>query len=185
MEQELEVKILGEDVEEIKKRALSMGAVLISHEKQQNIVIKSSTYDLIEPDSYLRIRILEDLENDIYKNQLTFKKKVHNKTVRENYEYTVEFDDINAMKEILKNLTLDDMREGFKDRYSYEFEGGRLDFDYWDEKTYPYPYLEIEVKNIDDLDRILELLKISKDSVSTKSITQLQEELKEKTNGKI
>ena len=180
MEQELEVKILNEDIEKIKKRAIALGAKKIAHEKQINTVISSSSFDLIEEDSYLRIRQLKDLDNNISKNQLTFKKKIQNDTVREHYEYTVEFDHVDRMKEILKNLQFDQMQEGFKERYSYEFQGARLDFDYWDEKTYPYPYMEIEVKNQKDLKEIIELLEISEENISTKSITQLQQELKER-----
>ena len=127
MEQELEVKILNEDIEKIKERAISLGAVEIAHEKQINTVIDSSSFDLIEKDSYLRIRELQDLNQNISKNQLTFKKKIQNKSVRENHEYTVEFDDVSMMKEILKNLKLDRMSTGYKERYSYSFMGARLE----------------------------------------------------------
>lgn len=179
MEQELEVKILNTDIEKIKERAILLGAKRIGHEKQINTVISSSSYDLIGEDSYLRIRQLEELDQNISKNQLTFKKKIQNDTVRENYEYTIEFDNVEMMKEILRNLQLDQMAVGYKERISYEFKGARLDFDYWDKETYPYPYMEIEVKKQEDLKEILRALEISEENLSTKSITQLQRELKD------
>ena len=55
----------------------------------------------------------------------------------------------------------------------------RLDFDCWDEDFYPYPYLEIEVKNEGHLNEIMKKLGINKDQISTESISELRSKLQE------
>jgi len=178
LERELEVKVLEKDIENLRLYAIEKGAKLIAHEKQKNIVINSNEFNLIEKGSYLRIREVEDLINKKEYREFTFKKKISSDGVKENLEYTVNFDDTENLINILKNLKLDNFIEGYKERYSYEFLNGRLDFDYWDKDTYPYPYLEIEIKNEKDLKDIVEKLNINKDTITTKSIKELQDSLK-------
>ena len=178
MEHELEVKIIGLEIENLMERAVLLGAQKIAHEYQINYIIDSSNYDLIEADSYLRIRQINDIHNNIKRNELTFKKKIPNTSLRENYEYTVEIDNIDNMLKIMENIKLDKVISGKKERISYELMGARLDFDFWNKETYPYPYLEIEVKDEEKLNEILMKMKISKEAISRKSISQLQEELR-------
>ena len=180
MERELEVKVLEKDIEKLRIYAISKGANLIAHEKQKNIIINSNDFELIEKGSYLRIREVEDLINKKHHREFTFKKKISSEGIKENLEYTINFDSTENLINILKNLKLDKFIEGYKERYSYQFLNGRLDFDYWDEKTYPYPYLEIEIENEEDLEFIVQELNIDKNLITTKSIKELQDEIKEK-----
>ena len=46
-----------------------------------------------------------------------------------------------------------------------------------DDNTYPYPYMEVEFKDINDLYTVLKELDIDKGKVSTKSIKELKDEL--------
>ena len=80
------------------------------------------------------------------------------------------------MLEILKNLQFNVVQEGYKKRKTYVYENIRFDLDKWDENTYPYEYMEIEVKKEEDLDKAIELLDINKEQISTKSIMELREE---------
>ena len=52
--------------------------------------------------------------------------------------------------------------------------------DTWDEKTYPYPYMEIEAPDENKLEEIVELLHIPRENISVKSIVELRTELKRK-----
>ena len=62
MEQELEVKILNEDIEKIKERAISLGAVEIAHEKQINTVIDSAESDeVLRSDAAILLSELQNL----------------------------------------------------------------------------------------------------------------------------
>lgn len=91
---------------------------------------------------------------------------------------TTDVGDKETMLRILKDLGFDKIQVGYKERTSYELMGARLDFDKWDPHTYPYPYLEIEVKDFKHLNEVTSALGIPQENISTKSIVQLREELK-------
>ncbi len=180
MERELEFKLLDLNLEKLKEKIIIKGAELIAHEKQINTVIDSSKFPLIEKDSYLRIREIKDLYNNSETTEFTFKRKVKNKKARENYEYTTEVSSKENLIKILENLQLDKQLVGTKERCSYKYKNLRLDFDYWDKKTYPYPYIEVEALNEEELYGFLEEFEINKSHISLKSITDLQNGLKSK-----
>lgn len=81
------------------------------------------------------------------------------------------------MLEILKDLGFNNITVGFKHRKSYRFMKARIDIDTWDKETYPEAYIEIEVKNQDDLKTIVDILGINSDSISTLSIVELKTKL--------
>ena len=178
MNRELEFKLLDLDLDYYKSLILSKGAKLIAHEIQTNTIIDSSLFPLIEKNSYLRIREVKDLLNNVEKKELTFKKKIDNNLVRENLEYTIEFDNLDNLLKILENLKLNKFITGKKERYSYKYKDVRLDFDTWDKNTYPYPYIEIEGKNEEVIFDLLEEIGIDKKHISLKSIAELQDDLK-------
>ncbi len=178
MERELEFKLLGLDFKKYRKLVEDKGGVLIAHEFQKNTVINSEKLNLIDDNCYLRIREVEDILNKTDKKELTFKKKVKNELVRENLEYTIEFDNKENLINILENLKLDKFITGTKERYSYRYKNLRLDFDIWDKDTYPYPYIEVEALNEKDMYEFLKDFEIDKKHISLKSITELQNDLK-------
>ncbi len=175
---EIEVKVLNIDLDEVENKLLDMGAELVAKEYQINTVIDSKDkYIQKKLNSYLRIRETTDLIKNKKDINLTLKKNVGQEEVRKNIEISVEIDDKDAMLNILKDLGYNVIEEGFKERKTYIYDGIQFDLDRWDQKTYPYPYMEIEVKDQDDLQRAIALLNISRDNISTKSITELKEEL--------
>ena len=89
-----------------------------------------------------------------------------------------EVENKEAILQIFHELGYDKIEEGFKERKSYSLQNARFDLDIWDEKTYPYPYMEIEVESQEELDKMIKLLNISEENISTKSIMELKEELK-------
>lgn len=179
METEIEVKVLNVDLNEIEEKLIHLGAKLIAEELQVNTVIDSEdSYIQKDLNSYLRIRETTDLLNNKKTIKFTLKKNFETIKTRKNIEITTIIDNKEAMIEILENLGYNVVREGFKKRKSYIFDGIKFDLDRWDEDTYPYPYMEIEVKNQSDLDKAIRLLNIDERNISTKSITELIEELK-------
>lgn len=179
METEIEVKVLNVDLNEIEEKLIHLGAKLIAEELQVNTVIDSEdSYIQKGLNSYLRIRETTDLLNNKKTIKFTLKKNFETIKTRKNIEITTIIDNKEAMIEILENLGYNVVREGFKKRKSYIFDGIKFDLDRWDEDTYPYPYMEIEVKNQSDLDKAIKLLNIDERNISTKSITELIEQLK-------
>ncbi|MBC8589416.1 class IV adenylate cyclase [Paratissierella segnis] len=178
MTKELEVKVLNMDLNDIEEKIVSLGGRILAKEHQVNTLIDSSKTPIkTYLDAYFRIRETHDILSNTSTVTLTLKKNIKNECIRENIELNTNIEDKDVMLEILKDLGFDKVVEGFKTRISYELEGARLDLDRWDEKTYPYPYMEIEVENKEDLDRLINLLAIDNDNVSTKSIVELREEI--------
>ncbi|GFN34562.1 class IV adenylate cyclase [Tepidimicrobium xylanilyticum] len=180
MAKEIEVKVLNIDLQYMENRLKEMGAKLIAIEDQKNFVIDSKDkYIERELNSYLRIRENKNLITDETNIYLTLKKNVCVKGSRKNIEITTRIEDIESMLSILKDLKYGVVAKGHKLRKSYLYENIRFDLDQWDEETYPYPYMEIEVHNEEDLEKAIELLNIDRKNISTKSIIELKEELKE------
>ncbi len=178
MVKELEVKILNVDLEEMEKKIISLGGRLIAKEVQVNTLIDSTSKPIKESiNAYLRIRETKDLLNNKSDITLTLKKIVSTQGLRENIEMNSQVENKETILQIFKELGYDKIEEGFKERKSYSLQNARFDLDIWDEKTYPYPYMEIEVESQEDLDKIIKLLNIPKENISTKSIMELKNEL--------
>lgn len=176
---ELEVKVLNIDLDEMEEKIKSLGGTLIDKELQVNTLIDSKGKYLENSlDSYLRIRETKSLLKKNIKYTLTMKKNIEREGIRENIETNVDISNKEAMVNILENLGYLVYQEGYKERTSYLLNGARLDLDKWDKATYPYPYMEIEVKHEDELEGIVKMLSISKEDVSIKSILELRKELK-------
>ncbi len=176
---ELEVKVLNIDLDEMEEKIKSLGGTLIDKELQVNTLIDSKGKYLENSlDSYLRIRKTKSLLKKNIKYTLTMKENIEREGIRENIESNVDISNKEAMVNILKNLGYIVYQEGHKERTSYLLNGARLDLDKWDKATYPYPYMEIEVKHEDELEGIVKMLSISKENVSIKSILELRKELK-------
>lgn len=179
MEKELEVKVLGMDLGIIEAKIVNLKGELIADELQVNTLIDSSKNPIKDSvDAYLRVRETKDLLKGKVNVVLTLKKNIKNKDLRENIELNSEIEDRNTVLEILENLGFDKVEVGHKKRRSYMLKGARIDLDEWDKETYPYPYMEIEVKDSKHLNQITSLLEIPQANISNKSIVELKEELK-------
>lgn len=179
MERELEVKVLGMDLDRLEKKIIALGGELIGKEIQENILIDSKARPIKSYlDGYLRIRETKDLLKDEKRINFTLKKNMDLKGIRDNIEINAGIKDKNKLLKILEELGFDKIERGYKERKSYRLKAGRIDFDKWDERTYPYPYVEIEVDSRKHLNDIISLLEIPQENISTKSIVELRKELK-------
>ncbi|MDY0236220.1 MAG: class IV adenylate cyclase [Gudongella sp.] len=178
MEKELEVKVLGVDINNIEEKIVKMGGVLIANEEQINTLIDSKNNPIKSyVDAYLRIRETKDNLTGSEKIELTLKKSIKNKELRENEELNVVLESKETMLDIFKNLGFTNVSVGFKHRKSYRFMDARIDLDTWDKETYPESYIEIELKDKKDLSVILDKLGINSKNISTLSIVELKEKL--------
>ncbi|NLX62949.1 MAG: class IV adenylate cyclase [Tissierellia bacterium] len=178
MSKEIEVKVLNVDLLEMEKKLKELGAKLVAEEYQINTVIDTKErYIENKLNSYLRIRESKNLLTGESSIKLTLKKNIGRERARQNIEITTKIDNKEAMLEILKNLQYNVVQEGHKRRKTFIYDNIRFDLDKWDQNTYPYEYMEIEVKKEEDLEKAIKLLNISKEQISTKSIMELREEL--------
>lgn len=177
MVKELEVKVLNVDLDEMEQKLKSLGAILTSKEEQLNRLIDSKDNFIQKNlDSYIRIRETKSLLNKDIKITLTLKKNISREGIRENIEINTDIMDIDSMLEILGHLGYNVIQEGFKKRTSYTLGNVRFDLDIWDKNTYPYPYMEIEVNDEEELKEMIKLLEIPIENISTKSIVELRTE---------
>lgn len=178
MTKELEVKVLDIDKKDIEERLQNLGAKLISKEYQINTLYDSDD-KIIEKlgDGYLRVRETKNLLTEELEIFFTLKKNISSDKARENIEIETMVTDKDALNTILEHLNIKVIHEGTKERISYIYENIRFDIDTWDMSTYPYPYLEIEVTDKEDIEKAVKLLGINAESVTTKSIRELRSEL--------
>ena len=128
---------------------------------------------------YFRIRITHFVEKNKDEVELTFKERIKDDVLRKSKEHTVVIDKLSPMIETLRLLGYDSFEETKKNRRSYTFRGARFDFDTHEKTVLPYPYLEIEVKDKNKLDALLKELDIKDEYVSTLSIKELIEKVKD------
>lgn len=178
MSREIEVKVIGIDIDLLEDRLKNIGAELISIEEQKNIIL--DTKDKLKnssENSYLRIRETNNKLLNTIDREITFKENISNKKARENIEIESKISDIDSMLKILSILGYDILTIGYKYRKSYMYNNIRFDLDTWDQDTYPESYMEIEVESEEELDRAITLLKIKKENITTDSIVELKKKL--------
>ena len=174
MQREIEVKVINIVPSEIEEKLMKLGGERINKEKQTNYTFEPNDGEFTN--GYLRIResYVDEKKQPI---ELTFKEVKTDEEVRINNEFTVHIDSVSMMTSILEKMGIKLKYKGDKERISYIYKGQRFDIDTWDKNTYPHPYMEIEFTNQTKIDEILEDLNISKDQVTTKSISDLISEL--------
>lgn len=174
MQREIEVKVLNIVPKEMEEKLISLGAEKVSREFQTNYTFEPKDGEFEK--GYLRIResLIDGKKAPI---ELTFKEVKNEKDVRINNEFTVHIDSVSMMTSILDKMGVKLKYKGEKERISYRYKGQRFDIDTWDKNTYPHPYMEIEFTNQSKIDEILEDLGIEKGKVTTKSISDLINEL--------
>ena len=167
IEKEIEIKVLGYSLDELKKMVDDLGAEFQGVEEQSNYRFETPN---VEEDSYLRLRV-----TDKY-SKFTFKKRLASEGARTNSELTTRIEDPETFLQIMDEIGMNYSLQK-KTRYKYLLDEFVFDIDEWDKEVYPYPYLEIEAPSQEDLDKILTRLNIPKENISTKSIGELINEL--------
>lgn len=171
MNKELEVKVLGIDLDTLEKKLLDLGAVLRGDEHQINRIYAPPALEGSK--SYLRIRSVKDQLVNEERTELTLKQHLHDEGVRTNLEFTTEVESGEVLATILVKIGIGEGVVAEKMRKSYALKGAIIDLDRWSDEIYPDPYAEIEVESPEQLEEILALLGIEEKMLSTKSIKEL------------
>ena len=174
---EREVKVLNIDKDEIEKKLIDVGAILLKDEEQTNIRFDTELDFLKKQyNGYLRIRITKNLLNGDTKNTLTFKKSVSRGKLRVNEETETEISNSEETIKILQFLGYNKKRPGYKHRRSYSYDNITYEIDTWDIETYSKPYLEIEMSSEEELEKAIKLLDLDRSQITTKSIDELRKD---------
>ena len=174
---ELEVKVLNIDKEEIEKKLIAIGAVLVKDENQINYRFDTDDYYLKKTyDGYLRIRITDDILSGESKSTMTFKKNLKRDSLRINEEINTDLSNWENAAKIIGLLGYKQKRPGYKHRRSYMYENILFEIDTWDEETYAKPYLEIEVSSGEELEKAIRILNLDRSQITSKSIDELRKD---------
>ncbi len=174
---EIEVKVLNIDKEEIQNKLIKLGATLLKDEEQTNIRFDSEDKFLRNKyKGYLRIRTTKNNLTGETISTLTLKRNISRDEFRVNEEIETQILNVDETIRILKALRYYPKAPGKKLRKSYLYDGILFEIDEWDKDIYPEPYLEIEVTNKKDLERAIELLGLDRKNISAKSIDELIKE---------
>ncbi|QSX05489.1 class IV adenylate cyclase [Sedimentibacter sp. zth1] len=174
---EIEVKVLYINKNEIINKLEKLGARLVKNEEQINIRFDTGNSHLKNTyHGYLRIRITKNNLDGKITNTLTLKKNLSREKFRVNEEIETEISNVEETIKILQSLNLIKKKPANKHRISYIYDDILFEIDEWDKTIYPYPYLEIEVKDKDKLERAIDLLDLDRENVTAKPIDELLKE---------
>lgn len=175
---EREIKVMGMSVKEMEELIENTGGFFICRKEMINIMFDNK--NIITPYGYLRLRItrLSGETPDKEHYELTFKEDVYNEEgYRESVEHNIAVDNVENTLGFLKAIGYEVSENRTKMRTVYMLGTTTIEIDEWDKSVYPEPYMEIEFKNKSEMEKILSILKIKPEQVSTKSINQLIYEL--------
>lgn len=168
VEKEIEVKVLGFQINDYIDMVEKIGAQKIATEEQINHrFVDAKT----KGDSYLRLREVDG------RGYFTLKERSSSQNARVNSELMTEISEPKTFLKIADRLGIRYTSES-KKRIKYVLDDFVFDIDKWSEEVYPYPYMEIEAKSTQALQDIIDRLGISEEHISTKSIKELRDDLK-------
>lgn len=170
---EIEVKILEIDIKNICRLLEEANATLVKREHQINTIYDFEDLRLHSVKGYARIReVTDNLRN---KNQvfMTTKKMISQEKYKEMEENEVEISDAKEGHNIFKSLDLKVRKILIKDRISYKYKHSLVEIDNVDHKEYPFPLLEIETQNEDELKEIVKLLGYTMNDITSLTMSEI------------
>lgn len=175
---EIEVKILNIDIDQIREKLKDIGALLVKKENQINYMYDFPGEPLYKNyKGFCRIRDIESMLDKTRKYILGVKKMISQEQYKIMKEEETEVFDLESTKNILVELGMINVRTDIKYRESYKYDGVLYEIDIWDKDIYPHPYLEVEAKDEKSLNIAIELLGFDLNQTTTKNLKELREDL--------
>jgi adenylate cyclase class 2 len=173
---EIEVKVLGVDVEEVRNKIIKLGGKLVKKERQENYIYYLPPH-VENQNGYVRIRKIHNLIDNSFKIILTSKKIISQDKYRKTEEMDVEVLNLEQCRSFLHSLELKFHRQENKYRESYSLNGALIEIDEWDKDIFPEPYIEIEAENEKGIFDILKILEIPESKATSKTLEQIKQEM--------
>lgn len=170
---ELETRIIDIDVDDIRNKMKSLGAIKVKSEDQVNEIYDFKDGRLLSNKGYARIRTTVDrltgkevvfMTTKKMLSQGTFKVMEENETIVENGEMA---------RKIFTSLGLILQESISKYRESYKVNDSLIEIDINDKNFCPFPYLEIETTSNDKLEETLKLLGYTLSDTTSKTIYEI------------
>jgi adenylate cyclase class 2 len=173
---EIEVKVIDVDTENVKTKIIGLGGKLVKNEFQYNYIYELPPH-IENRDGYIRIRRIHDLNNDTYKNILCIKKIISRAESKITEEHETPIDNLEEGLSFLNAMEIKRFGCFNKHRESYKLGDVLVEIDTWDKEHFPFPYIEIEAESSEKIYAALTLLEIPHDKASSKSLTEIKKEM--------
>lgn len=155
---EIETKIIDIDVEEIRRKLSSINAPKVKQENQINNIYDFSDKRLISSKGYARIRTIHDELTNSTIHYMTTKKLISQEKFKIMDEHETEIKDETAAIAIFESLGLILIQSIKKYRESYKYKNTLIEIDINEKEFCPFPYIEIESPDEEQLEEVLTLL---------------------------
>ena len=160
MKTEFEVKILDIDVNAVRKKLESLGAVKVAERKMRRFV-----YDIDLAKSHSWIRLRDNGE----KTTLAIK-EIHSAEIDGTKEIEVEVSDFDSTNSILNKLGFFPKAYQENKRVSFKFDGAEVEIDSWPKIP---PYVEIEAGSAEKVEKVLKLLGFEKSQATSIGVEEV------------
>lgn len=177
---ELEVKILNIGVEDIREKMKNLQCEKVKKENQINKLFDFENKKLLKEQGYARIRIVEDILHNCNKYYMTTKRILSQDKFKIMDENEVQISDPIEGESIFKSLGLELIQCIKKYRESYKYKNSLIEIDINEKSFCPFPYIEIESPDEEELKDIVHKLGYTIEDTTSKNIYELIEIFKNK-----
>lgn len=171
--QEMETRIIKINVDTIRNKLVSMKAIKVKEENQINNIYDFPDGRLLKNKGYARIRVVHDNLKNITTNYMTVKKLLSQEKYKVMEENETLIEDANEGSLIFTSLGLELVQSIKKYRESYKYKNSLIEIDINDESFCPFPYIEIESQNENEIKEIVELLGYNMNDTTSKTIFEI------------
>lgn len=170
---EFETRIINIDVDNIRDKLIKLSCDKVKEENQINNIYDFPDKKLLNQDAYARIRIIEDKLDNKKHYYMTTKKLVKQDKFKKMYEHEVKISSFEEGNNIFLSLGLELIQTIKKYRESYKYKNTLIEIDINDESFCPFPYIEIETKDENELEEIVDLLGYQMKDTTSKTIYEI------------
>lgn len=170
---EIETRIIDINVDEIRRKLLSINAQKVKQENQVNNIYDFSDKRLLNDKGYARIRTIQDELTNSTIHYITTKKLVSQEKYKVMDEHESEIKDETAAKGIFEALGLTLIQSIKKYRESYKYKNTLIEIDINEKEFCPFPYIEIESEDEAEIYEVLTLLGYSFKDTTSKTIYEI------------
>ena len=170
---EIETRIIDIDVQEMRRKLLSIDAVKVKQENQINNIYDFSDKRLLNNKGYARIRTVQDDLTNSTLHYITTKKLISQEKYKIMDEHESEIKDEAAAKGIFEALGLNLIQSIKKYRESYRYKNTLIEIDINEKEFCPFPYIEIEGEDEYEIIEVIGLLGYSLEDTTSKTIYEI------------
>lgn len=169
----METRILDIDVDFIRKKMKDINASKVKEENQVNNIYDFPDRRLLNAKGYARIRIIEDNLHNKTINYMTTKKLISQEKYKVMEEQEIEISDPVKGANIFKALGLELVESIKKYRESYKYKNTLIEIDINDKSFCPFPYIEIESSDENEIMDVVKLLGYTMKDTTSKTIHEI------------